>query len=64
MPKARVLAKQMVNQALKTGDARKLRDYLPKPTVEFEEPFTEAEFETIARFLDQFFRNGQPEEGA
>ena len=62
MPKMKVLAKQMVNQALKTGDPRRLENYLPKPTGEAEEPFTDAELETIARFLAQFPR--KTEEGA
>ena len=62
MPKAKVLAKQIVNQALKTGDPRRLRDFLPKSTDESEEPFTDAELETITRFLDEYMRNCGSEE--
>jgi hypothetical protein len=62
MPMAKVLAKQMVNQAVKTGDARRLREFLPKIAPEAQEPFTEAELETIARFLETFTRKtGQDE---
>ena len=64
MPKARLLAKQVVNHAVKTGDLRRLQMYLPKPSVERDEPFTEAELETIARFLEQFVGKGEPEEEA
>ena len=54
LPKARVLARQMVNHALKTGDARRLEKWLPRPIAETEEQFTGAELETIARFLAQY----------
>ena len=64
MPKARLLAKQIVNHAVKTGDPRRLQMYLPKPSVEPDEPFTEAELETILRALEQLVRKGEPEEEA
>lgn len=64
MPKARLLAKQIVNHAVKTGDPRRLQIYLPKPSVEPDEPFTEAELETILRALEQLVRRDEPEEGA
>lgn len=62
LPKARVLAKQMVNHALRTGDPRRIDKYLPKSSTEAEEPFTEAELETIARFLAGYMGDTDEEE--
>ncbi len=63
MPKGKALAKQIVNHAVRNGDPRRLHVYLPKVTPESEEPFTEAELETIARFLEKFNRKGEQGEG-
>jgi hypothetical protein len=62
LPKMRVLAKQMVNHAVRTGDPRRLEKYLPKRESEAEEPFTDAELATIARFLAQFMGNTTDED--
>jgi len=61
LPKARVLAKQIVNHALKTADARRLEKWLPRSIGETEEPFTDAELETIGRFLAHFTKKKEEE---
>lgn len=58
MSKAQVLAKQLVNEALKTGNPKHLRDFLPKETAAANDDFSEADLALIARFLQQHGPNG------
>ena len=59
MPKGQVLARTAVNKAIKDGDLRRLRDYLPKRQAAALTDFSEVDLDTIARFLANF----QAEEG-
>lgn len=58
MPKAKVLAKQLVNEALKSGNPKYLRDFLPKSSTLAENDYSEADLAMIARFLNERFGEG------
>lgn len=58
MSKAQVLAKQLVNEALKTGNPKHLRDFLPKESAAANDDFTEADLAIIARFLEEHRAKG------
>ena len=59
LPKMKVLAKQLVNFSIKKGDVRRLEGLLPKPEVEKEEQFTEADLAMIARFMKRMLGEGE-----
>lgn len=50
-PKGKYLAKKLVNDALKTGNPKHLKDFLPKTVVTANEDFSDADLALIARAL-------------
>lgn len=60
LPKAKVLAKRIVNEALKTGNPKHLRDFLPKAVAAANEDYSEADLVLIARALAHLGRGGKP----
>jgi hypothetical protein len=58
LPKAKVLAKKLVNEALKTGNPKYLKDFLPKASTLAEDDYSEADLAMIARFLGEHVGEG------
>ena len=58
LPKAKVLARKLVNEALKSGNPKYLKDFLPKASAAAEEDYSEADLATIARFLSEHVAEG------
>lgn len=50
-PKGKYLAKKLVNDALKTGNPKHLKDFLPKTVVTANEDFSDADLALVARAL-------------
>jgi hypothetical protein len=63
LPKGRVLAKASVNKALKSGDIRQIKDFIPRRPARENSEMTQADLETIARFLAHYFGNAPIEPG-
>lgn len=51
VPKGLALAKASVNGAIKNGDPRRIKDYLPRAKAEAEFDFSQTDLGMIARFL-------------
>jgi hypothetical protein len=58
LPKARVLAKRLVNEALKTGNAKHLKDFFPKSSAAEKVDYSDADLALIARFLRDRYGEG------
>jgi hypothetical protein len=57
-PKGKYLAKKLVNDALKTGNPKHLKDFLPKAVVVSNEDFSDADLALIARALAHLGKKG------
>lgn len=55
MPKGKVLAKASVNKALKSGDIRQIKDFIPRRPAKNDDEVAHADIELIARFLAHRF---------
>lgn len=55
MPKGKVLAKASVNKALKSGDIRQIKDFIPRRPAKKDNEVAKADIELIARFLAHQF---------
>lgn len=51
VPKGLALAKASVNGAIKNGDPRRIKDYLPRAKADTNPDFSQTDLATIARFL-------------
>lgn len=60
VPKGKALAKAAINGAIKEGDPRRLRDFLPKLKVQEDVDFSEIDLAIVARFMDQLLKQNQP----
>lgn len=58
MPKGQVLAKASVNKALKSGDIRQIKDFIPRRPAKTDNEVATADIELIARFLAHKFGIG------
>lgn len=55
MPKGQVLAKASVNKALKSGDIRQIKDFIPRRPAKTDTEISHADLELVARYLAHKF---------
>ena len=54
LPKGRVLAKTSVNKALKSGDIRQIREFIPRRPPRIDEEISKTNIEMVVRFMASY----------